>query len=108
MRVLDCNGQGLSSGVIAGLDWLAQNAELPAVASLSLASPDTNLALEKALAAVIDLGITAVVPAGNLLQGASFVLLHSESALLHSCGKGVNGACSQVWSVPICSAAAQP
>ncbi|WP_156497583.1 S8 family serine peptidase, partial [Oleiphilus sp. HI0043] len=36
IRVLDCNGSGTASGVIAGIDWVAANAKFPAVANMSL------------------------------------------------------------------------
>src|SRR5688572_15435766 len=36
VRVLDCNGSGTNSGVIAGVDWVTQNRVLPAAANMSL------------------------------------------------------------------------
>jgi subtilisin family serine protease len=36
VRVLDCNGSGTNSGVIAGVDWVAANRTLPAAANMSL------------------------------------------------------------------------
>ncbi|HYU15286.1 MAG TPA: S8 family serine peptidase [Candidatus Acidoferrum sp.] len=36
VRVLDCTGSGSNSGVIAGVNFVAQNAEKPAVANMSL------------------------------------------------------------------------
>ena len=69
MRVIDCDGSAQSSAVIAGLDWLAQNYKLPAVASMSLGSDSPNQALDDAVTAIIDLGITAVIAAGNYNQG---------------------------------------
>ena len=67
--VIDCDGSAQSSAVIAGLDWLAQNYKLPAVASMSLGSDSPNQALDDAVTAIIDLGITAVIAAGNYNQG---------------------------------------
>jgi len=69
VRVIDCDGSAQSSAVIAGLDWLAQNYQLPAVASMSLGSDSPNQALDDAVTAIIDLGITAVIAAGNYNQG---------------------------------------
>ena len=71
MRVINCDGSAQSSSVIAGLEWLAQNVKLPAIASLSLGSDSPNQALDTAVAAVIALGVTAVVAAGNYNQGQS-------------------------------------
>src|SRR5690606_15690720 len=39
VRVLDCTGSGTFAQVIAGVDWVAQNADLPAVANMSLTGP---------------------------------------------------------------------
>ena len=36
VRVLGCNGSGATSGIIAGLDWVARNGIHPAVANMSL------------------------------------------------------------------------
>lgn len=36
VRVLDCSGSGAYSGVIAGIDWVANSPLRPAVANLSL------------------------------------------------------------------------
>jgi subtilisin family serine protease len=65
VRVLDCNGSGTWSGVIAGIDWVtAQTSRRPAVANMSLgggASSAVNAAVARAVAA----GVTMVVAAGN-------------------------------------------
>ena len=62
---MDCNNQAPSSAVIAGLDWLAQNVQLPAVASMSIATSSPSDVICTAVAAVIALGVTAVAAAGN-------------------------------------------
>lgn len=67
--MINCDGSAQSSAVIAGLDWLAQNYQLPAVASMSLGSDSPNQALDDAVTAIIALGITAVIAAGNYNQG---------------------------------------
>ncbi|HEX7243081.1 MAG TPA: S8 family peptidase [Longimicrobiaceae bacterium] len=36
VRVLDCNGTGTTSGIIAAVDWVRLNAQRPAVANMSL------------------------------------------------------------------------
>lgn len=64
VRVLDCAGSGTLSGVIAGVDWVSQNAERPAVVNMSLGGgyhAPLNEAVENSSA----LGITYVVAAGN-------------------------------------------
>jgi subtilisin family serine protease len=66
VRVLDCNGSGYNSDVVAGLDWVAANhaAGTPAVANLSLGG-GASTAVDAAIQAVIYDGVTAVVAAGN-------------------------------------------
>ena len=64
VRVLDCNGSGTTSGVIAGVDWVAGSALRPAVGNMSLgggASPSLNAAV----AGAVGKGVTMVVAAGN-------------------------------------------
>lgn len=66
VRVLDCNGSGSSSGVIAGINWMIQHhqAGTPAVANLSLGG-GFDLALNDAIERAVADGITVVVAAGN-------------------------------------------
>lgn len=72
VRVLDCMGQGALSGIIAGLDWVAANRRLPAVANMSLGGP-ASAAEDTALRNVIAAGVTVVVAAGNETQDACLV-----------------------------------
>ena len=69
VRVINCDGNAQTSAIIAGLDWLAQNYKLPAVASMSLGSDSPSDALDAAVKAIINLGISAVIAAGNYNQG---------------------------------------
>lgn len=66
VRVLDCNGSGYNSDVVAGLDWIVANhaAGAPAVANLSLGG-GASTAVDTALQSVMNDGVTAVVAAGN-------------------------------------------
>ena len=64
VRVLGCNGSGTNSGVIAGVEWVAENAEYPAVANMSLGG-GASAALDQAVEKAIDAGISFVVAAGN-------------------------------------------
>ena len=64
VRVLDCAGSGTTSGVIAGVDWVGNNAVKPAVANLSLGG-GASTALDNAVTAAINKGVTFVVAAGN-------------------------------------------
>ena len=69
VRVLDCNGSGSNSGVIAGIDFVATNGVRPAVANLSLGGGASN-AVDAAIRRLFDSGVTPVVAAGNENQNA--------------------------------------
>lgn len=69
VRVLDCNGSGSTSSVIKGIDWVTANAELPAVANMSLGG-GASTSLDDAVTASIEKGIVHVVAAGNEDQDA--------------------------------------
>lgn len=64
VRVLDCHGDAPNSDVIAGVDWVTQHHVAPAVVNMSLGSVHST-ALENAIRASIDAGVTYVVAAGN-------------------------------------------
>lgn len=64
VRVLDCGGSGSNSGVIAGVDWVTQNASGSAVANMSLGGGDST-ALDDAVRNSINSGVTYAVAAGN-------------------------------------------
>lgn len=64
VRVLDCKGSGTTDGVIAGLDWVTAQTARPAVANMSLGG-SASTALDNAVNALINSGVTVVVAAGN-------------------------------------------
>ena len=69
VRVLDCTGSGTSAGVIAGMEWVADHAQKPAVANMSLGgSKDPNL--DAAATALANAGIFLAVAAGNEARDA--------------------------------------
>jgi len=69
VRVLGCNGSGTNSGVIAGMDWVAANRSLPAVANMSLGGGASSTT-DNAVANMRSAGVTVVVAAGNDNQDA--------------------------------------
>ncbi len=71
VRVLDCNGSGTTSGVIAGVDWVRQNASGPSVANMSLGG-GASTALDNAVRNAIAAGITFAVAAGNESTNACY------------------------------------
>jgi subtilisin family serine protease len=71
VRVLDCAGVGLTSGVIAGVNWVTGNhaAGQPAVANMSLGG-GASAALDQAVQNSIADGISYAVAAGNETEDA--------------------------------------
>lgn len=64
VRVLDCNGNGTTSGVIAGVDWVTANRINPAVANMSL-SGGVQTSLDSAVRNSVNSGVTYTIAAGN-------------------------------------------
>lgn len=66
VRVLDCNGSGTNSGVIAGVDWVTADhaAGVRAVANMSLGG-GANASLDTAVRNSITDGVTYAVASGN-------------------------------------------
>jgi subtilisin family serine protease len=64
VRVLNCSGSGTTSGVIAGVEWVAGSTLRPAVANMSLGG-GFSTALNAAVANAVGAGVTMVVAAGN-------------------------------------------
>jgi subtilisin family serine protease len=64
VRVLDCNGIGSWSRVIAAMEWIADNAPKPAVANMSLSGPESS-AVNQAVNNLARSGVVVTVAAGN-------------------------------------------
>jgi len=64
VRVLGCDGYGLYSGMIAGMDWVMKNRTGPAVANFSLGG-SVSSSLNGALTNLINSGVQTAVSAGN-------------------------------------------
>ncbi|MFD1146781.1 S8 family peptidase [Saccharothrix hoggarensis] len=64
VRVLNGAGSGTTSGVIAGIDWVARNHVKPASANLSLGGGPST-AIDDAVRRLIAAGVTASVTAGG-------------------------------------------
>ncbi|MFL6331794.1 MAG: S8 family peptidase [Pyrinomonadaceae bacterium] len=69
VRVLNCQGSGSTSGVISGVNWVASNRVLPAVANMSLGGGASS-ALDTAVNNAINAGVVFAVAAGNENQNA--------------------------------------
>jgi subtilisin family serine protease len=64
VKVLDSGGSGSTSGVISGIQWVANNAKSQSVLSMSLGGGKST-SLNSAVAAAVTKGVTVVVAAGN-------------------------------------------
>jgi subtilisin family serine protease len=64
VRVLDCEGRGTTSGVIAGVEWITGQTPRPAVANMSLGG-EPSRALDTAVSNSIASGVTYALAAGN-------------------------------------------
>jgi subtilisin family serine protease len=64
IRVLNCDGNGLISDVVAGVDWVRANHVKPAVANMSLTGPPSS-SMDAAVRSSIAAGVTYVIAAGN-------------------------------------------
>jgi subtilisin family serine protease len=64
VRVLNCSGSGSTSGVISGVNWVANNRVLPAVANMSLGGGASS-SLDAAVNGAINRSVTFAVAAGN-------------------------------------------
>ncbi len=72
VRVLDCNGSGTWSAVVAGVDWVTANHVKPAVANMSLGGGG-NTTLDAAIGNSINAGVTYAVAAGNDWGDACYI-----------------------------------
>ncbi|WP_084468317.1 S8 family serine peptidase [Actinokineospora inagensis] len=71
VKVLDCDGEGTSEGVAAGLDWVVANhVSGPAVANLSLGGDAPDQVIEDAVRRTIADGVITSVAAGNQNEDA--------------------------------------
>jgi subtilisin family serine protease len=64
VRVFGCTGGSSNSTIISGIDWVAANRVLPAVANMSLGG-GASAAVDTATNNLINRGVTVVVAAGN-------------------------------------------
>jgi subtilisin family serine protease len=64
VRIMDCNGSGPISGIIAGIDWITKNRLLPAVANMSFGGSASS-SLNDAVRKLIGAGVQVAIAAGN-------------------------------------------
>ena len=82
VRVLQCNGTGQISNLIAGIDWVTANAIRPAVANISVAAGGSSPSLETSVTNSINSGVTYAIAAGNgNLDACNFTPARTPAAL---------------------------
>ena len=64
VRVMACNGTGTWDDIIEGINWVVNNAQLPAVANMSLGG-GANDAVDTAVNNAVNAGIFFAIAAGN-------------------------------------------
>lgn len=65
VKVLDKNGSGYTSWIVAGIDWVAANADKIEVANMSLGGSGFNQAEYDAIQGAVNKGVAFAVAAGN-------------------------------------------
>lgn len=78
VRAIGCDGSSNTSNIVSALDWVAGNAQLPAIVVMSLGSSKVEVAMDNAVTAVVSAGIVAVTAAGNFNEGRCIFLLVSS------------------------------
>ena len=71
VKVLDRTGSGSISSIIAGIDYVTQNAAQIEVANMSLGCKCTSVSLDAAITNSVAAGVTYAVAAGNNAEDAS-------------------------------------
>lgn len=64
-KVLDNRGSGSISDIIAGIDWITQNADKFEVANMSLGATGSSSSMREAIQSSVNAGVVYVVAAGN-------------------------------------------
>ena len=81
VKVLDYDGSGYASTIIAGMNWIAANAPAHSVVNMSLGGPD-NQAMNDAARALVDRGLVVIASAGNDGNDARYYSPASEPSIL--------------------------
>ncbi len=71
LKVLDKDGNGSWSQIIAAIDYVTEHAKEIEVVNMSLGDSDKSEALNRAITRSVDSGVTYIVAAGNDAQDAS-------------------------------------
>lgn len=97
VKVLDSNGAGSISDIIAGIDYVTEHANEIDVVNLSFGCECSSLALDEAVNNAVTAGITFVVAAGNSNKDASmFSPANNPSVITVSAIADSDGKCGAI------------
>ena len=65
VRVMQCDGGGMLSNLLLGVNWVTANHQSPAVANISITAAGSSSTLETAITNSIASGVTYTIAAGN-------------------------------------------
>ena len=106
-KVLSDRGSGQWGWTYSSLDWLATNANTPAIASMSLGGSGTQAAMKRAVDGAVDAGVTVVVAGGNSNRDActfspafipSAVTVGSTDSVDRRSSFSNYGSCTEIWA----------
>merc|ERR1712086_53576 len=106
-KVLSDRGSGQMGWSYSALDWLATNANRPAISSMSLGGSGTPAAMKRAVDTAVAAGVVVVVAGGNSNRDACFfspafvpsaVTVGSTDRADRRSGFSNFGTCTEIWA----------
>merc|ERR1712194_336033 len=106
-KVLSDRGSGQWGWTYSSLDWLATNANRPAISSMSLGGSGTQAAMKRAVDGAVDAGVVVVVAGGNSNRDActfspafvpSAVTVGSTDSVDRRSSFSNYGTCTGIWA----------
>lgn len=104
VKVLDKQGSGSLSGIIAGIDWVVARTDIEVI-NMSLGGSGRSTAMDDAVQNAYDSGVSVVVAAGNADDDADlYTPANSPAAITVSALADFDGLAGAVWngSPPAC------
>ncbi|MFO6425163.1 S8 family serine peptidase [Motilimonas sp. KMU-193] len=101
IKVLDAQGSGSLSGIIAGIDWVVAQGDIEVI-NMSLGGSGSSSAMNEAIDAAFSSGVTVVVAAGNNnADSANYTPANAPKAITVSALADFDGLAGQLGS-PTC------
>lgn len=98
VKVLKSNGSGWVSGIVAGIDWVAERADIIEVANMSLGGAGFSQAEDDAIQGAVNKGVAFAVAAGNSDDDAgNYSPAQFDNVLTVSALADSDGAVGGVW-----------